>query len=312
MQVYRGLEGLEGKFDSPVITLGNFDGVHRGHLEIFESLKDFATNRGADAVVFTFEPHPVKVLRPELGPSLITTLSEKLKLIKDAGIDAVILADFTKEFAAQHPASFVEEILCDKLDIQMAVVGHDFTFGRGKEGTIEFLSKKGAAAGFDVHVVDALKINGEIVSSTKIRRHITDGDVSLAALLLGRPYSVEGRVVRGDDRGKHLGFPTANIETYGELFPGNGVYAVNVELGGKTMPGAANVGTRPTFDKKERTIEVHIIDFNGSIYGESLRLAFLDRIRGEIAFSSPETLSIQIQKDVELAKEINGKWRNET
>jgi riboflavin kinase/FMN adenylyltransferase len=277
MQVYRGLEGLEGKFNSPVITLGNFDGVHRGHLEIFERLKGFATDRGTDAVVFTFEPHPIKVLRPEFEPSLITTLSEKLKLIKDAGIDAVILADFTKEFAAQHPASFVDEILCDKLNIQMAVVGHDFTFGKGKEGTIEFLSEKGAAAGFDVHVVDALRINGDIVSSTKIRRHIVDGDVALAALLLGRPYSVEGKVVRGDNRGKQLGFPTANIDAEGELFPGNGVYAVSVEVAGKTMAGAANVGVRPTFDKKERSIEAHIIDFNGSIYGEKLRLDFLDR-----------------------------------
>jgi len=293
MQVYRGLEGLEGKFGSPVITLGNFDGVHRGHLEIFEKLKGFAKDSGSDAVVFTFEPHPVKVLRPELGPSLITTLSEKLKLIKDAGIDAVILADFTKEFAEQHPASFVEEILCHKLNIRVAVVGHDFTFGRGKEGTIEFLYEKGEAAGFDVHVVEALKVNGEVVSSTKIRRYITDGDVSLAALLLGRPYSIEGKVVRGDSRGKGLGFPTANIETCGELFPKNGVYAVNVELAGNTMAGAANVGTRPTFDKKERSIEVHIIDFNGSIYGKSVRLAFLDRIRGEIAFPSPEALSVQ-------------------
>ncbi|MBE9535741.1 MAG: bifunctional riboflavin kinase/FAD synthetase [Proteobacteria bacterium] len=312
MQVYRGMEGLEGKFDSPVITLGNFDGVHRGHLGIFKQLKAFATKRGVEAVLFTFEPHPVKVLRPELGPPLITTLSKKLKLIKDAGIDAVILADFTKEFAAQHPASFVDEILCDKLKIQMAVVGHDFTFGKGKEGTIELLSEKGATAGFDVHIVEALKINGEIVSSTKIRQHIAEGDVSIAASFLGRPYSVEGKVVRGDNRGKQLGFPTANIDVEGELFPGNGVYAVNVEVGGNTMAGAANVGVRPTFDTKERSIEVHIVDFNGSIYGESIRVDFIDRIRGEIAFPSPEALSIQIQKDVAAAKEIAEKGRDET
>lgn len=312
MQVYRGLKGLEEKFDSPVITLGNFDGVHKGHLEIFKRLKACASDLGAEAVLFTFEPHPVKVLRPELGPPLITTLSEKLRLIKDAGIDAVILADFTKEFAAQHPASFVDDILCNSLKIQMAVVGHDFTFGKGKEGTIEFLSEKGAIKGFGVHVVDALKINDDIISSTKIRQYIADGKVALAASFLGRLYSVEGRVVRGDNRGKQLGFPTANIDTEGELFPGNGVYAVNVNVGGNVMPGAANVGVRPTFNKKDRNIEVHIIDFEGSIYGESVRVDFIERIRGEVAFPSPEALSIQIKKDLIAAKEIATKGLNET
>jgi len=304
MEVYRGLDAIHGGFSASVVTLGNFDGVHLGHQEIFRRLKARASELKTQALVLTFDPHPVRVLRPAMSPDLITPLEEKLRLIAECGIDGVVLADFTKEFAAQHPGSFVDEVLCEKLSARYVIVGHDFTFGRGKEGTIDSLKEMGERKGFDVEVVEALVSEGEIVSSTRIRGLIAGGDVSAAAALLGRNYSIYGEVVKGDGRGRSLGFPTANIASHGELFPENGVYAVEIELEKKRMSGIANVGVRPTFGGGERTIEAHIFDFDGSLYGEVVRLDFVGRVRDEISFSGPEELSRQIRQDIVEAKNI--------
>lgn len=307
MEVYRDLKTLKGKFAHPAITLGNFDGVHLGHKEIFTRIRKRAAEIGGEALIFTFDPHPVKVLRPDTSPSLITPLDEKLRLFEREGIDGVILADFTKEFAAQHPAKFVENLLFRALAAELVVVGHDFTFGKGKEGTIGSLKDLGAKLGFQVEVVKALKVDGEVVSSTRIRELIQGGDVRCAKRLLGRCYSINGKVVKGHSRGRALGFPTANLDFHGELSPKNGVYAVKVRIGEEEMTGVANVGTRPTFGDRERSFEVHIFDFDGSLYGRDVRLFFIDRIRDELFFTDTKELSAQIGRDVIKAREILGR-----
>lgn len=306
MKVYRGLHELEGKFKSPAITLGNFDGVHSGHGEIFKRLKKRAAELGGDALIFTFDPHPAKVLRPELSPAIITPLPEKLSLIEEYGLDGIILADFNKEFAAQHPASFVRDILHEKLGAKLVLIGHDFTFGRGKEGNIDSLVSLGKEAGFSVEVVEAIKLGGEIVSSTRIRELIKEGRVKEASRLLGRYYSIEGKIVRGHGRGKPLGFPTANIAFHAELLPACGVYAVKAKLDGRDLAGVANVGGKPTFGDDEISIETHIFDFDELIYGKDLKVSFIDKVRDVRTFPSTEELVGQIARDIETAKQILG------
>ncbi|MDH3974099.1 MAG: bifunctional riboflavin kinase/FAD synthetase [Deltaproteobacteria bacterium] len=302
MKVYRGVEGLEGKFNSPALTLGNFDGVHRGHRKIFKQLRSKADEMGGEAVIFTFDPHPVKVLRPDEGPSLISPLPEKLKLLEESAVDAVILADFTRAFAEQHPAQFVREIIHERIKAGHVIVGHDFTFGKGKEGTIGSLKLLGEELGFHVEVIAAVKLDGQIVSSTRIRELIRKGDVKEAAKLLGRCHYVTGEVIEGHGRGKPLGFPTANLDYRAELIPEDGVYAAKAEIEGKMYGGATNVGTNPTFGDEKRSVETYIFDFNESLYGKTMKVSFVERIRGEIAFSSPHELAGQIKRDISKVK----------
>jgi len=304
MKVYRGVEALEGKFHSPAVTLGNFDGVHMGHRKIFKQLRARADELGGDALIFTFDPHPIKVLRPDESPRLISPLSEKLKLFEESGIDAAILADFTKAFAAQHPAHFVRDIIYNTIKAKHVIVGHDFTFGKGKEGTIDSLKKLGEELGFLVEVISAVKIDGQIVSSTRIRELIRQGEVKEAGKLLGRYHHLEGKVIEGHGRGKPLGFPTANIDYQAELLPKDGVYATKVEIDGLTYGGATNIGTNPTFGDKERSVETYIFDFNESLYNKMINVSFVERIRGEITFKSPEALSEQISKDISRIKTV--------
>ncbi len=304
MEVCRALDKLKGKFKNPAITLGNFDGVHLGHQRIFKHLLKRASDIGGEALVFTFDPHPAKVLRPELSPSLITPIPEKLKLMKTFGINAVILTDFTKEFAAIHPSTFVEDVLIHALGSKLVVVGHDFSFGKGKEGTIDYLKVLGERHNIQVEIVKAFKVNGKIVSSTAIRELIHSGNMTEAAKLLGRQYSIEGNVIQGSGRGKQLGFPTANIKHYGELIPKDGVYAIKVLTGGEEKPGISNIGLRPTFRETERSVEIHIFDFKKDIYNEDIKVTFIERIREERDFSGPAELTQQIRKDIVIAKKI--------
>lgn len=304
MKVYRGVEGLEGKFNSPAVTLGNFDGVHIGHKKIFEKLRSCVDKSGSEAVIFTFDPHPVKVLRPDETHKLISPLPEKLKLLEESGADAVILADFTKTFAAQHPAHFVREIIHKAIGARHVIVGHDFTFGKGKEGTIDSLRLLGDELGFQVEVVPAVKIEGQIVSSTRIRELIRQGDVKKAAMLLGRFHYIAGKVIEGHGRGKPLGFPTANIDYHAELLPEDGVYASKAEIEGKTYGAATNVGVNPTFGNEKRSIETFIFDLDETLYGKTIKVSFIERIRGEVAFSSPEELANQIARDISKVRAI--------
>lgn len=311
MKVYRGVEALEGKFNSPAVTLGNFDGVHKGHRKIFSQLRLKANEMGGDAVIFTFDPHPIKVLRPDESPRLISPLPEKLKLLEESGADAVILADFTKAFAALHPAQFVKDIIHKLIGAKHVIVGHDFTFGKGKEGTIGSLEAFGAELGFHVQVIPAVTVDNEIVSSTRIRELIRKGEVKKAAKLLGRCHYIVGEVIKGHGRGKPLGFPTANICYHAELLPEDGVYATTVEIEGKTYHGATNVGTNPTFGDKERSVETYILDFDDSLYGKMIKVSFVERIRGEVTFSSPGQLADQITRDISQVKTVLNRENSE-
>ncbi len=302
MKVYRGVSGLKDKFNSPAVTLGNFDGVHLGHRKIFERLIENAAQMNGESLVLTFEPHPVKVLRPEMSPKIITPISEKLKLIEECKIDGVILADFTKEFAAQHPEQFVYSLLHETLAAKLVMVGHDFTFGKRKEGTTKSLEALGKTYGFDVEIVKPLRMDGEIVSSTRIRKLLLEGALSEANRLLGRCHSVSGKVVKGHGRGRTLGFPTANIEVEGELIPGNGVYAAVIQIGSEKKAGIANIGVKPTFKDEERSVEAHIFDFGKSLYGETVSLHLVEKIRDERPFDSPGELAGQIERDIVDAK----------
>ena len=301
---------MAGTFKGPAVTLGNFDGVHLGHRDIFKRLKKRAAEIGGQSLILTFDPHPVKVLRPDAGPRLITPLKKKLRLFDEVGVDGVILADFTKAFAAQHPLKFAEDVLYKKINARLIMVGHDFTFGKGKEGTIDSLMEFGRKIGFDVEVVRAYKIDGQIVSSTLIRELIVAGDVKKAAVMLGRNYTIEGRVTTGHSRGKSLGFPTANLDLHGELFPKDGVYAATVKVGGRLLDGVVNVGLKPTFGDRERTVEVHSFDFDHDIYNKDVRLSFVERVRDEKCFPGPDELVDQIRRDVITAKSILGYRRD--
>ncbi|HLB25493.1 MAG TPA: riboflavin biosynthesis protein RibF, partial [Nitrospirota bacterium] len=248
MKIIRGLKDVsKNRLVKPVVTLGNFDGVHLGHQAIFKQVVARAVSEGGTSVAFTFEPHPLKVLAPQRSPRLLSTFREKMEQIEAAGMDAVICAHFTPAFASQNPEDFVRDVLVGAVGVRELFVGHDYAFGKDRRGDIPFLRESGARHGFGVHVIGPVKVEGIVVSSTKIRRLIMDGEVCLASKLLGRPYSIEGTVIQGHSRGRSLGFPTANITTPNELPPKEGVYAVTIQVEGREYKGAANIGRNPTF-----------------------------------------------------------------
>ena len=295
------------QIDSPngvVLTLGSFDAIHLGHQKILKTLKVRAQALGVPSVVYTFEPHPRKVISPEKSPPLIITIQDKIALIEGFGIDYLLLAHFTKEFAATHPRQFVEGVLVKGLRVKEVWVGHDYSFGRAREGSVTYLKELSHRLGFKVGVVEAVKKEGLIVSSSLIRRLVAQGDVERAKTLLGRPFSLTGRVVKGDDRGKGLGFPTANIETDQELMPATGVYAGVATIADREYPAVINIGVAPTFNRKKTIVEAHILDFSGVIYGKDIRVNLLKRLREERRFGSSEELKAQIAKDIEQTKRI--------
>ena len=305
MKIIKGVDGITRDLRDSIVTIGNFDGVHLAHQKIFKRVVIEANNENRRSVVITFDPHPKKVLHPERRPFfLITSLDEKLRLIADMGIDAVVLLKFSLELAKMTAAEFVKNILWDRLHIKKIFIGHDYSFGRGKEGNEEYLKSSGNRLGFEVEVINAIKADGIPVSSTKTRNAILDGNVKLAASLLGRPYNLGGAVIKGYRRGAGIGFPTANIEPDKVLIPGRGVYAVIAEIEGSSHPSVVNIGFNPTFGNDKLSVETHVLDFKGNIAGKSLNLLFIDRIRDERKFESAERLAKQIEKDIGRAKEI--------
>jgi riboflavin kinase/FMN adenylyltransferase len=300
--VYDDLPPGEATFSRTVATIGNFDGVHLGHRAILSRVCQRARELGGQAVAITFNPHPVKVLRPEVNLPLLTTSEQKLKLLSDSGLDAVVVLPFTPEFAALPAREFVRQYFCDRLQAREVVVGHDYCFGRGREGNIDLLKEMGETHGFTVQVVWAVEVDGALVSSSLIRAMLRLGKVTEARRLLGRPYGVSGRVVPGKGRGaKLLGVPTANLLSPNELLPASGIYAVWVRRGGAILPGVANIGTCPTFNNAELSLEVHLLEFNGDLYGESLEVDFVTRLREERRFPSIEALADQIHADIAAA-----------
>jgi riboflavin kinase/FMN adenylyltransferase len=292
-------------FPYPVLTLGNFDGVHLGHQEIFRMLMKRAERKNGTPVVFTFIPHPLKIIAPEKAPKLITNYKDKIELIKGCGIDAVICANFTKEFSQIPADDFVRNILCGKIRTKEIFIGANYLFGKDRKGSPELLKKLGKECGFTVTVLNDIKCGDVTVSSSMIREVISEGRIQEASKYLGRNYFVEGVVIEGANRGKRLiNIPTANLSTINELLPNDGVYAVQVDINGKIYGGAANIGYNPTFDDHRFSFEIHIFNFEGNLLGKTIRAYFLKRVRDEIKFPGIKELSEQLRKDISDIKEI--------
>ena len=280
MQVIRDLSTLSPGGRS-AITVGTFDGFHLGHRAILDALRDAAAPNGLTPTIVTFDPHPRKVVgKPGQPVVLLTTTREKLAIFEEAGIARCVVIPFSREFAALSSEAFIA-LLHERLHIGAMVIGYDHHFGKNREGGIEQLEALGARHGFGVAQVPPLQIDGEPVSSTRIRRCLEDGDAAGAARLLGRPYALTGTVVRGDQRGQTMGFPTANLEIddADKLIPARGVYAVDVTVGAARYRGMMNIGVRPTFDFDRLTLEVHLFNFSASLYGEELTVFFRQYIR---------------------------------
>jgi len=304
MQVFHGIQTVQRKLKNPAITIGNFDGVHKGHQALFQRVKQLAEELNGESVVVTFDPHPLEVLFPKKAPSFITSHRHKLDLIASCGIDATIIIPFDHEFSRMSAREFVEAVLVEKIGARAIVVGHDYRFGHSREGDIAFLKKLGEQYGFKVQIVTGLRANDSVVSSTAIRQMIVSGNIKEANRLLGRFFEVSGTVIPGRKRGVSLGFPTANIRMPAITSPRTGVYVVQAEVDGKTYGGAANLGYNPTFGDTDLSLEAHLFDFDQDIYGKPITVRFIDRLRNELRFSSPAELAAQIRKDVDTAKKI--------
>lgn len=306
MNIIRGITAIPRGLVRPVVTIGNFDGVHLGHQELLNRVIKRAGEIGGTSVVITFEPHPVQVLRPEKAQRLLTSLQEKLGLFQSLGIRVVVCIDFTFEFAGLSPEEFIRDILYERIGAKVVIVGSNYKFGKDQAGNIELLKEGGKRYGFEVEVAGAVEINGLRVSSSRIREHLNRGEVDQAARLVGHYYAIEGIVMPGHHRGMELGYPTANIYAVDETLPMEGIYAVKVIHGNETIDGVCYIGTQPTFAGEKIGVEVHLFDFDGILYHEHLRILFIQMIRGEKKFDDRESLIRQIKDDVEKAKEVLG------
>ena len=305
MKFIDGIENIKKRPPYPVLTIGNFDGVHLGHQGIFRTLVKRAKERSGTSVVFTFEPHPLRIIAPERAPKLLTPFKDKVSLIKSHGIDLLICANFTKEFARINAEDFVKDILAGSIGVKEVFIGSNYLFGKGRKGSPELLMRLGKKYGFRVTVINEIRSNKVALSSSRIRSLIAKGKVEDASELLGRHYSVEGVVIEGAKRGKALlNVPTANIATSNELLTKDGVYAVTVNIDKKSFGGAANIGCNPTFRDKKFSFEVHILGLDRELLGETLRINFIKRIRDEKRFNSIDELAIQMKLDISQIREI--------
>lgn len=304
MDVIKDLENIPKDLKYSLITIGNFDGVHLGHQQIFQRLITEAKEKNRKSAVITFEPHPQKIIHPERRPFfLLTPLEEKLDFMASLGIDVAVVIAFSPEFARITAEDFVRTVLWNKFRLQKIFIGYDYAFGNNKEGNAGFLEKLGEELGFQVEEISAVTIDGIIVSSTNIRLAILEGNVGRAARMLDRPYTLNGTVVKGYRRGTGIGFPTANIKSE-KVIPGIGVYVIIAEIEGTRYQGVLNIGYNPTFGNEELSTEVHLLDFQGDIYGKEIGISFIDRLRDERKFESSEKLVEQISRDIQRAKEI--------
>jgi riboflavin kinase/FMN adenylyltransferase len=304
MQVITSLRDIVEVERGTAIALGNFDGVHLGHRDIFRTLVRRARDLRIRSLVFTFEPHPLKVLAPERAPLLLNTAEEKVRLIEASNIDILACIPFSVELASCDAEVFVRDILIRQLHMRAVVVGYDFAFGKGRRGTGDFLREQGQIYGFSVDVLQPVGDDGKPYSSSRVRELLVTGAVQEIPALLGRHYTLAGKVVGGEKRGRTLGFPTANILTDKEQLPAAGVYAVIVRHGDEEYQGLVNIGCRPTYGPGETTIEVYLLDFNGDIYDEELRLYFVARLREERTFADSGSLMAAIHQDVSLGRKI--------
>jgi riboflavin kinase / FMN adenylyltransferase len=287
----------------PVLALGNFDGLHRGHRKILDRMRRVADERGATSVIMTFDPHPPRVVRPDKAPPLLMTKAQKLEAIAAAGVQGAAIVRFTPELSYWDPETFVRTVLVDWLRVAEVWVGANFLFGHDRSGNFSMLRVLGARYGFKAEKIDPVRYKDFVVSSTRVRRLVSEGRVDEAGALLGHHYFLDGTVVRGDQRGRSIGFPTANLCTENELLPPHGVYATTARIGEIVHPSVTNVGTRPTVDTSGRTVvETHIFDLDRDLYGQSLRISFVQRLRDERAFASVDELRAQIDADRQRAR----------
>ncbi|MEV0529234.1 MULTISPECIES: bifunctional riboflavin kinase/FAD synthetase [unclassified Streptomyces] len=310
MQRWRGLEDIPQDWGRSVVTIGSYDGVHRGHQLIIGRAVERARDLGVPAVVVTFDPHPSEVVRPGSHPPLLAPHHRRAELMAELGVDALLILPFTSEFSKLSPADFVVKVLVDKLHARLVVEGPNFRFGHKAAGNVAFLTELGATYDYEVDVIDLFVSGeaggGEPFSSTLTRRLVAEGDVRGAAEILGRPHRVEGVVVRGAQRGRELGFPTANVETLPHTaIPADGVYAGWLHAQGEAMPAAISVGTNPQFDGTERTVEAYAIDRVGlDLYGLHVAVDFLAFVRGQAKFDSIDSLLVAIADDVKKSREL--------
>ncbi len=306
MKIHQG----NASFDTPraaVVTSGTFDGVHIGHQKILRRLQELARETGGETVMITFWPHPRMVLRPDEPPvQLLTTFEEKLSLLKDLGIDHLVQIPFTREFSRLSSDEFIQQVLVDRIGTKHLVIGYDHHFGRNREGSFEYLKEHASDYGFAVEEISRQDIDRVGVSSTKIRRALEEGDVRTAREYLGRSYRLTGEVVQGDQIGRSLGYPTANlrIESPHKLIPADGIYAVQVLHREQRHDGMLYIGHRPTIQGKTRNIEVNIFDFDQTIYGDELAVTLLERVRGDKTLTSLEALAEQLTQDKEAVLSI--------
>ncbi len=295
------------RWSNPVLALGNFDGLHRGHQKILDRLRRVAAERGATSVVMIFDPHPPRIVRPDKAPPLLMTKAQKLEALARAGVQGAAIVRFTPELSRWSPETFVQAVLVDWLHVAEVWVGANFLFGHDRAGNFTLLRALGARYGFKTEKIDPVRYKDFVVSSTRIRRLVAEGRVDEAGALLGRQYYVDGTAVRGDGRGRTIGFPTANLCTENELLPPHGVYATTATIDGVVRPSVTNIGVRPTVDRSGRTtIETHIFDVDRDLYGATIRVGFVLRLRDERAFDSVDALRDQIAADCDRARVLFG------
>ena len=306
MEILRSIPELEGLRGPVFLAIGVFDGVHRGHQAVISTSANHAQVAGGTPVVVTFDPHPEKVLRPQAAPHLLSATQHKIALIRALGVEHLLVITFDKQFAATEPEDFVGELVAHSKPLREICVGHEWSFGKNRRGNLDLLKKLGSQFNFDVVGIPPVKINGVVVSSTAIRQAIEKGDLAKAAEMLGREYTILGTVTRGDNLGKKIGFPTANLSAHSEQFPPNGVYAAEARIDGELHRGVINLGIRPTVSggKSERVLEIHLFDFKRDIYGHDVEVRFLKFLRPEEKFENLDALVQQIRRDVQQAREV--------
>ena len=307
MEILHSISDLAALPGPLFLAIGVFDGVHRGHQAVISTSADHArAAANGTPVVVTFDPHPEKVLRPEGAPHLLSATQHKIALIRNLGVRHLLIINFDTQFAATEPEDFVQQLVENSKSLREICVGHQWAFGKHRRGNLDLLKKLGEKSNFQVVGVPAVKANGEVVSSTAIRQAIENGNFAKAAAMLGREYTILGTVVRGDDLGKKIGFPTANLSAHSEQFPPNGVYAAEAKIDKELHRGVINLGVRPTVSsgKTERVLEIHVFDFDRDIYGHDVEVRFLKFLRPEKKFKNLDALVQQIRQDVEQARKL--------
>jgi riboflavin kinase / FMN adenylyltransferase len=306
MKILRSISELSNLPGPLFLAIGVFDGVHLGHQAVISTSAEHARAANGTPVVVTFDPHPEKVLRPDKAPHLLTATPHKIALIRTLDVRHLLIIPFNKHFAATEPEDFVKQLVQNSKPLREICVGHEWSFGRNRRGNLELLTRLGAEFDFKVVGIPPVSVNGEIVSSTTIRRAIEAGDLKKAATMLGREYTILGTVVHGDDLGKRIGFPTANLSAHSEQFPPNGVYFAEASLDRVVYRGVVNLGYRPTMSrgKSDRVLEIYLLDFDSDIYGKDLELRFVRYLRPEKKFEDVAALVRQIERDVQQAREL--------